>query len=152
MTLLCIIIIINMMKETKSLEEDLYFYGIIFLIIGIPALILFFWLVFPEVAGKGCVFRHVTGMYCPGCGGTRAVIALFQGQIMKSLWYHPLVLYSVILYTGFMLSHTLVRLKVRHVSGWKFHNWYLYAMIAIIAANFVIKNIGVSQKMGWSPL
>lgn len=38
----------------------------------------------PEVRGHltpGCPFRTVTGLDCPGCGGTRALYALTQGDI-----------------------------------------------------------------------
>ena len=28
-----------------------------------------------------CPFHAVTGWYCPGCGGTRAIIALFHGDV-----------------------------------------------------------------------
>ena len=43
-----------------------------------------------------CLFHLMTGLYCPGCGGTRAVKYLLQGDWKNSLIYHPFVLYSVI--------------------------------------------------------
>lgn len=47
------------------------------------------------MAGQGfpCLFHLMTGLYCPGCGGTRAVRALFRGDLAMSFQYHPLVLY-----------------------------------------------------------
>ncbi len=38
----------------------------------------------PEVRGHltpGCPFRMLTGLDCPGCGGTRALYALTQGDL-----------------------------------------------------------------------
>ena len=43
-----------------------------------------------------CIFHLLTGLYCPGCGGTRAVKYLLQGDWKNSLIYHPFVLYCVI--------------------------------------------------------
>jgi hypothetical protein len=36
-----------------------------------------------------CVFYHVTGLPCPGCGLTRSCIALLHGDAVQSLRYHP---------------------------------------------------------------
>ena len=80
-------------------------------------------------------------MYCPGCGGTRAVRALLQGDLLLSLWYHPLVIYTVVIFGGFMITHTLEKFSVPHVKGWKFHNWYLLVALGIVVVNFVVKNV-----------
>ena len=50
-----------------------------------------------------CLFHLVTGYYCPGCGGTRAIASLLHGQLFRSFLYHP-----VILYTAFLLLRSLV--------------------------------------------
>ncbi|MFT3982566.1 MAG: DUF2752 domain-containing protein [Lachnospiraceae bacterium] len=50
----------------------------------------------------GCVFRRVTGVYCPGCGGTRAFFALLRLEPVKSFLYHPAVIYFAVLYLVFM--------------------------------------------------
>ena len=43
-----------------------------------------------------CLFRLLTGFYCPGCGGTRALWALLSGHPLLSFLYHPLVPYSAL--------------------------------------------------------
>lgn len=108
--------------------------------VGVPLIVLYYYFIVPWIADIGCVFRHVTGWYCPGCGGTRAVLALLHGHILQSLWYHPLVLYSAVIYIGFMMSHTLAKLKIGHVRGWRFHNWYLYVALVIVIIHFILKN------------
>jgi hypothetical protein len=37
-----------------------------------------------------CPFKVVTGLPCPGCGMTRAAIALLHGDPGASFYYHPL--------------------------------------------------------------
>lgn len=50
-----------------------------------------------------CAFYSDTGIYCPGCGGTRAVVSLLKGNIVQSFLYHPFVLYFTIGYSVFMI-------------------------------------------------
>ncbi|WP_440895422.1 DUF2752 domain-containing protein [Amphibacillus sp. Q70] len=38
-----------------------------------------------------CPFRQLTGFYCPGCGMTRAAIALLDGQIYQSFRFNMLI-------------------------------------------------------------
>ena len=45
--------------------------------------------------GYPCLFRAVAKIYCPGCGGTRAVYLLLTGHPVLSFLYHPIVLYTV---------------------------------------------------------
>lgn len=40
--------------------------------------------------GPGCPFRVITGLDCPGCGGTRAATALLNGQPLRALDHNPL--------------------------------------------------------------
>lgn len=88
-----------------------------------------------------CIFHTVTGLYCPGCGGTRAVRLLCHGHILESLYYHPFVLYGALLYAWFMLSNSieyLSRGKMR--VGMRYRKWYVALGVIILALNFVIKN------------
>lgn len=39
----------------------------------------------------GCMFYHFTGLYCPGCGMTRALHALVHGDVAQSLAMNPLL-------------------------------------------------------------
>jgi len=42
-------------------------------------------------ARTACFFKNTFGMPCPGCGMTRALTYLLQGDIVKSLYYNPLI-------------------------------------------------------------
>ena len=87
-----------------------------------------------------CVFQELTGLYCPGCGGTRALKALLKGDVITSILYHPLILYVVFVAVLFAFSY-LIYAKTKNP---KFHlhfdNKYAYIGIGIIVINFVIKN------------
>lgn len=88
----------------------------------------------------GCPIHVFTGGYCPGCGGTRAVRALFKGDILKSLYYHPLVVYVAVGVTVFWVSHTLKHLTHGRIRGIAMHCSYYYVGIAITVLNCIIKN------------
>ena len=44
----------------------------------------------------GCIVRDRFHIYCPGCGGTRAVEALLRLQPFRSLYYNPVVVLLII--------------------------------------------------------
>lgn len=110
-----------------------------------------------------CVFLRLTGLYCPGCGGTRAFIALLRGQFLRSLIYHPVVLYGAALYFVYACRNLLALLSIaakrpgasrrakllnaaagkwplKRARGMAFHNGYLYGAVAVILANWAVKN------------
>ncbi len=37
-----------------------------------------------------CLFYHLTGLPCPGCGLTRSFVCLGHGRLWESLHWHPL--------------------------------------------------------------
>jgi hypothetical protein len=43
----------------------------------------------------GCVFFHFTGLYCPGCGGTRAAHAMLHGEPLDALAMNALAVVGV---------------------------------------------------------
>ncbi len=89
-----------------------------------------------------CMFHRVTGYYCPGCGGTRAVFTFFRGDIVRAFKFHPFVPYTFILGGWFMLSQTIQRLSGDRIKiGMNFRIVYLWIALGIIALNWIIKNM-----------
>lgn len=43
-----------------------------------------------------CYIRIHYKLYCPGCGGTRAFLAITHGHIIKSLYYNPIIFLLII--------------------------------------------------------
>ena len=44
-----------------------------------------------------CPARYLTGMYCPGCGATRALNSLLKLDFISSLKYNPIILIACVL-------------------------------------------------------
>ena len=132
------------MKKQKCLEEELYQVGLVLLVVAAVVVPFFELVILPKMnqIQVGCVIWSLFGAYCPGCGGTRAFNALLHGHFLQSLWYHPLVLYSAVLYFLFMASWTVAKFGILGIKkGIAFRAGYLYGMLAIIAVNFVAKNV-----------
>ena len=47
-----------------------------------------------------CFFHQITGLPCPTCGGTRAVLALLSGDVPGALHANPLVAAILVFFTG----------------------------------------------------
>ena len=88
-----------------------------------------------------CAFESLTGLYCPGCGGTRAVIALFNGHPVRSFLYHPAVPYAFVVYCEFMIRMFLVKhFGVKSGKDGQI-NIFIYIGIGIILIQWVVKLI-----------
>lgn len=88
-----------------------------------------------------CIFRTLTGYYCPGCGGTRAVLALLQVHLLQSFCYHPIVLYTAALYVWYLLSNTIEWLSRGRIPvGSRYHQWYGIAAAVIVMVHWILQN------------
>lgn len=58
-----------------------------------------------------CMFQNATGLPCPGCGMTRAMLRLAEGDLLGSLRMHPLgvVLAGMLLFSLFGTAVGLAR-------------------------------------------
>lgn len=89
-----------------------------------------------------CAFNQLLHLYCPGCGGTRAFFALLKGDILRSLYYHPFDLYTIVVCGWFMISQTIQRLSRDRIKiGMHFRPIYLWLALGIILVNWIVKNL-----------
>lgn len=56
-----------------------------------------------------CPFLMITGIPCPGCGLTRAGIALLHGSFARAFEIHPMIYPIVILSAAFVIERYLLR-------------------------------------------
>lgn len=128
---------------SKKEEKTLYWIGIAILFVTIVLVILVKVLdIHLSEFLPGCLLLRFTGFYCPGCGGTRAVAALFQGQFLKSFFYHPLVMYVAAVGGWYLISHTIELIsKGKYSIGMRYRDIYLYVAVALILLNWIVKNL-----------
>lgn len=88
-----------------------------------------------------CLFRLLTGLYCPGCGGTRALVYLAQGRLLKSVVYHPLVFYGVTALTAELLTAWIAKRTGKPECYLGHEQLLIRAGVGIILINWLVKNI-----------
>lgn len=66
----------------------------------------------PNIADNGlppCLFHALTGLYCPGCGSTRALHALLHGDLAQAMAMNPLLVVAL----------PVLALMALNAAGWK---------------------------------
>lgn len=130
------------MRCLEKEQREMYILG--WVVLGLGGLLL----VFLKITGimltnivPPCLFRHLTGYCCPGCGGTRAAELLLQGAVIKSFWMHPIVLYGAGIYSWFMISTTIeCLLDGRKKVGLRYQGGLVTIGIVLLILHLVIKN------------
>lgn len=90
---------------------------------------------------RECQFFKLTGFYCPWCGGTRALKALFEKNIMESLYYHPIVIYIVFLGCAYCFRWGISLFFPLHQGKRIFPKKYIFLGCGIIGINWLVKNV-----------
>lgn len=132
------------MKQAKGTTDENVLYIIGWVLIALLAVIVLAFRLRPELFEHlpPCIFLLLTGFYCPGCGGTRAMARLLSGRLLSSLILHPLVLYTAAVGGWFMISQTIQRLSRRRIAiGMRYRDVYLWIALGIVIVNFLVKNI-----------
>jgi hypothetical protein len=123
------------LKKLDNTDKLLYITGLI----AIALSALYFVLSNYFTIQTSCLFRKLLGLYCPLCGGTRAVILLIEGKFLKSFFYNPIVLYSVLL-GGVYMSINTVAIFCKQVTVFEFRDIYGYIFLTLMILNFIVKN------------
>lgn len=58
-----------------------------------------------------CVLHDVFHLYCPGCGGTRSLFALFSGHPLRSFLFNPAILLGLCLLLYYHLRAAMALIK-----------------------------------------
>lgn len=89
----------------------------------------------------GCPFLAVTGFYCPGCGGTRAVYDLMVGDFGSAVSMNAFVVFVfvplAVIGFGYWWGRSL---------GWRLPafnppSWAIWSAVGAIAAFWVVRNL-----------
>ena len=88
-----------------------------------------------------CMFHQLTGLYCPGCGATRALSAMLHGNVKASL-HNNFLLFPLLALIVYLIVKPQTSLK-RPV---------MIAVLAVILAFTVLRNIPVAPFTYLAPV
>ncbi len=98
--------------------------------------------VYPTQVYQGhCYFYNVHGIFCPGCGGTRAFENMLYGHFLRSFIYHPSVVVTVFFLLFSDISYLLYFITRGKVLYCELKIQHFIALDFVFLINFFIKNL-----------
>lgn len=117
-----------------------YLIVLIVFIIVIIGILIYFKYLSEFIKIPQCTIFTKTGIYCPGCGGTRAVYSLYKGNILKSLYYNPIVLYIIVILFWYIITEGISKiLNKKNKLVFKDTRKYIWIGFYLILINWIIK-------------
>lgn len=92
-----------------------------------------------------CGLKEYFHLYCPGCGGTHAVEALLQLDIVKSFLYNPLVLYMVGCIAYYLIKAIVELIKQHGDAYYPIHLGFLWVFVGLMVGIFIVRNFLLVQ-------
>ncbi len=115
--------------------------GLFWALVGCVGLVL---LLRPAGAGFGlpCVIHSLTGLYCPGCGASRALASLLRLDFYQAFRWNPLlvVLLPFALFYLVWGSISWVR-RGRNTLDDRIPTKLLWALVVLLLVYFVLRNL-----------
>lgn len=124
--------------DKKFKQDDYIYYSLLItiIILCIIGIIVKNYVKIPE-----CIIYKNLHIYCPGCGCTRAFIAMMKGNFLESIYQNSTVLYTTIITLIYIGSQTISRITKIEKIAIKYTPLFLYSGIGMLIFNCILKNI-----------
>ena len=93
-----------------------------------------------NVGMSGCGFYELTHLYCPGCGGTRALESLLRFDIISSLKYNAILLPGILLFVYYDVR--ILKAAYKEDDGYILNNKFIPVLVytIFVVVNFFLRN------------
>ena len=88
-----------------------------------------------------CPFHALTGLYCPGCGTTRALHAVIHGHFGEALGLNPLMVVMLPLLGYSLMSYATLAVRGRPLPRILTSSFWGWLAFGIILTYWVLRNI-----------
>ena len=80
-----------------------------------------------------CPFYYITGLYCPGCGSSRALHQLLHGNLLMALDLNPLMVLSIPFVLYLLISTADIRIRGKRIFQRILFKKGFYAMLFVFS-------------------
>ena len=88
-----------------------------------------------------CLFHHITGWYCPGCGVTRMCLAILSLDFDTAFYYNKAIFILLPFYILIGIKYILLYIKIGKISFTQIEKIGLIISIVILLVYGLIRNI-----------
>ena len=128
------------MRDRMKDKTNYYFIAIITTYILLLILLFLYFFLFKDVwIIPECIIHKYLDLYCPGCGITRSIISLLKLDILGSLYYNPIVLYSFISVNIYIINEIIYMIFKKRINIP--YNIIIKIGLIILIVNCIVKNI-----------
>ena len=118
------------------------------IIISIEILILVVGIIFANSKIVGylpeCWIYQNTGILCPGCGGTRCVINLLQGNLKEAFFSHMIFFLTIIYLLICNVIYIINLNRKEKIAEWIYPKyWYSIIFVILLILYTILRNIGL---------
>lgn len=99
--------------------------------------------VWPQLAAilPACPIHERLGVVCPGCGGTRAILALLHGDVSKAFHFNPLLVMILPVAFGFAAESYRRAISARRFEWPRVPAVAVYGLIAAECMFGIVRNL-----------
>ena len=97
----------------------------------------------------GCILHDYLLLYCPVCGGTRAISALLRFDILEALRYNALVV-CLVVFALVLDVIALIRLLQKKKTILRLPGWSWILMVVLLVSFGILRNI-LMIRYGYDP-
>lgn len=90
-----------------------------------------------------CPFHALTGLYCPGCGSTRALYQLLHGHPVMAFDLNPFMMMSLPFLGYCLLSFIIAGISGRRLPNANVPTALIWTFLGVILLFWVLRNIPV---------
>jgi hypothetical protein len=97
----------------------------------------------PRVTGilPPCSVRELTGLYCPGCGGTRCATNLLKGDLPGAFTMNPLLFVLGSVATGLLATAVIREWKGNAPVIPQLPAWPAWVLVGLVIAFGLVRNL-----------